>query len=493
MAKNQLSKSTYLRGIQCDKSLYLYKHSYNLKDPISKSTQAIFDQGNEIGLLAQQLFPNGVDASPPNHFRMIDSVLKTEKFINNGETIIYEATFNFNDVLAALDILVKDGDGWKAYEVKSSTKVSDTYIKDAAIQYYTIINSGIELKDISIVYIDNQYVRNGELKVHDLFKIESVLSDVLDYLPEIPDNINHFKNVILSPEVPKIKIGSHCTIPYDCDFKGTCWKHIPSYSVFDISRLNIKKKFNLYDKGIVTIDEINLDEVTLNANQELQVKSEINQSIHIEKDQLNFYLGKLKYPLYFLDFETFSSGIPLYTKSKPYQQIVFQYSLHFQETSTTELKHNEFLANPNKDPRREFVKRLISDCGENGDILVYNIGFERGILKDLLKIFPEYSIGLNGIINRLKDLMIPFQKKWYYTPEMKGSYSIKNVLPAIVPELSYNNLEIKDGGSASTIFLSIVNGTFKGDVEETKINLKKYCELDTLAMFEILKKLKAID
>ena len=125
--------------------------------------------------------------------------------------------------------------------------------------------------------------------------------------------------------------------------------------------------------------------------------------------------------------------------------------------------------------------------------MVYNIGFERGKLKDLLKIFPEYSISLNGIINRLKDLMIPFQKKWYYTPEMKGSYSIKNVLPAMVPELSYDNLEIKDGGSASSIYLSMVKGTFNGDLEETKINLKKYCELDTLAMFEILKKLKAID
>ena len=487
MPKYKLSKSTYIRGLQCDKSLYLYKHHYNLKDPISKSTQVIFDQGNEIGILAQKLFPNGVDASPPNHFRMIDSVLKTEKFINNGETIIYEATFNFNDVLAALDILVKDSDGWRAYEVKSSTKVSDTYIKDAAIQYYTIINSGIELKDISIVHINNQYERNGELNVHELFKIESVLSDVLDYLPEIPEKINHFKNVIQSPEVPKIKIGTHCTSPYDCDFKGTCWKHIPEYSVFDISGLNIKKKFDLYDKGIVTIDEINLDEVALNANQELQVKSEINQSIHIEKDKLNSFLEQLNYPLYFLDFETFGSGIPLYSKSKPYQQLVFQYSLHIQETSTSGIKHKEFLAYTDKDPRKDFIKRLITDCGVSGDILVYNIGFERGKLNDLSEAFPEYSDELSEIINRLKDLMIPFQKKWYYTPEMKGSYSIKSVLPALVPGMSYDELEIKEGGSASNIFLSMVKGTFTGEDEKTRDNLKEYCKLDTLAMVEILK------
>ena len=490
MPKHKLSKSTYIRGIQCDKSLYLYKHYYNLKDPISKSTQAIFDQGNEIGILAQKLFPNGVDASPPNHFKMFDSVLKTENFINSGETIIYEATFNYNDVLAALDILVKESDGWKAYEVKSSTKVSDTYIKDAAIQYYTIINSGIELKDISIVHINNQYERNGELNVHELFKIESVLSDVLDYLPEIPEKINHFKNVIQSPEVPKIKIGAHCTSPYDCDFKGTCWKHIPEYSVFDISGLNIKKKFDLYNKGIVAINEINLDEVALNANQELQVKSEINQTVHIEKDKLNSFLELLNYPLYFLDFETFGSGIPLYSKSKPYQQIVFQYSLHIKETSTSGIKHKEFLAYPDKDPRKDFIKRLIKDCGESGDILVYNIGFERGKLNDLSEAFPDYSEELREIINRLKDLMIPFQKKWYYTPEMKGSYSIKSVLPALVPNMSYDELEIKEGGSASNIFLSMVKGNFTGEEEKTRDNLKEYCKLDTLAMVEILSVLK---
>ena len=160
-----------------------------------------------------------------------------------------------------------------------------------------------------------------------------------------------------------------------------------------------------------------------------------------------------------------------------------------QETPTSELEHREYIADPTEDPRIGFIEQLIHDCGTLGDILVYNISFERGKLNDLIDVFPEYSNELKGIVNRLKDLMIPFQQKWYYTPEMRGSYSIKSVLPALVPELSYNNLDIKEGGAASNTFLSMVNGTFKGDVEETRRQLLEYCKLDTFAMVRILEKL----
>ena len=269
MIKPKLSKSTFIKGLQCEKALYLYKHHYKLKDPISSSLQTTFDQGTNIGILAQKLFPNGVDVSPENHFKMVESVGKTLAYINNGESIIYEATFLYNDIISALDILVKDNDGWKAYEVKSSTKVTDTYIKDATIQYYTIINSGIELKDISIVHINNQYTKNGELDIHQLFTIESVYNQVLEFLPQIPNEIKRLKDAIDGSEIPQKDIGHHCFDPYDCDFKGTCWKHIPDYSVFDISNLNKKKKFDLYDQGIITLDQIDLDNTTLNSNQKL--------------------------------------------------------------------------------------------------------------------------------------------------------------------------------------------------------------------------------
>ena len=492
MSKSRLSKSTFIRGLQCEKSLYLYKHQYRLKDPTPSSLQAVFDQGTNIGLLAQELFPNGADASPENHFKMFESVRKTQKFISQGESIIYEATFLYNNVLAALDILVKDNDGWKAYEVKSSTKVSETYIKDAAIQYHTITNSGVDLKDISIVHINNQYTREGELDIHQLFTIESVYDQVLEFLPRIPNEVRRLKNVIESSEIPNVDIGPHCSDPYDCDFKGTCWKHIPDYSVFNISRLNKDKKFDLYNQGVITLDDIDLSQTDLNPNQLLQVQSEVNGTTHIDIEEIRNFTNGLIYPLSFLDFETIGPAVPKYNGSRPYQQLVFQYSLHIQETLTSVIEHREYLADPSQDPRIGFIEQLIEDCGTSGDILVYNIGFERGKLNDLIDVFPEYSNELLGIVNRLKDLMIPFQQKWYYTPEMKGSYSIKYVLPALVPELSYNDLDIKEGGTASNTFLSMVNGTFAGDVEETRNQLLEYCKLDTFAMVKILEKLLLI-
>jgi len=492
MPSTRLSKSSFIRGLQCDKSLYLYKHHYKLKDPTPSSLQAVFDQGTSIGLLAQELFPHGVDASPENHFKMAESVGKTLDFISQGQTVIYEATFLYDDVLAALDILVNDEDGWKAYEVKSSTKVSDTYVKDAAIQYYTIKNSGIDLKDISIVYINNQYVKNGEIDINELFMVESVYDQVLEFLPRIPNEVRRLKDVIESPDIPSVDIGPHCSDPYDCDFKGTCWKHIPEYSVFDISRLNKDKKFDLYKQGIISLNQIDLGQTDLNPNQVLQVQSELSGSVHIDLNEIRNFTNGLNYPLYFLDFETIGPAIPIYNGSRPYEQLVFQYSLHIRETPTSEIEHREYLADPTEDPRIGFIEQLIQDCDSKGDILVYNIGFERGKINGLIEAFPQYILELSRIVGRLKDLMTPFQQKWYYTPEMKGSYSIKSVLPALIPELSYNDLEIKDGGTASNTFLSIVNGTFQGDLQVARKQLLEYCKLDTYAMVKILEKLTQI-
>ena len=490
--KSRLSKSTFIRGLQCEKSLYLYKHHFKLKDPTPSSIQAVFDQGTNIGLLAQELFPNGADASPENHFKMVESVGKTEDFISQGESIIYEASFLYDNLLAALDILVKDEEGWKAYEVKSSTMVSETYIKDAAIQYYTIINSGIDLKDISIVHINNQYTKDGELDINKLFTIESVYDQVLDFLPKIPNQVRRLKTVIESDQEPNIDIGSHCFDPYDCDFKGTCWKHIPEYSVFNISRLSKNKKFDLYNKGVIALDQIDLDQIDLNPSQTLQVKSENNKTTHVDIQKIRNFLNGLKYPFYFLDFETIGPAIPIYDGSRPYQQLVFQYSLHIKESSTSSVKHKEYLADPFQDPRIGFINQLIEDCGKSGDIFVYNIVFEKRKLNDLVQIFPQYSTNLKAIMNRLKDLMIPFQYKWYYSYKMKGSYSIKAVLPALVPELSFNDLDIKDGQTASNTFLSMVIGKFDGDVEEARKKLLEYCKLDTYAMVKILEKLFAV-
>jgi len=274
---------------------------------------------------------------------------------------------------------------------------------------------------------------------------------------------------------------------------GQCWKHIPEYSIFNISRLNGTRKFDLYNQGIITFDQLNIETASLNRNQLIQVTSELEGKSFIDKENINYFINNLEYPIYHLDFETMASAVPIYDKTRPYQQFVFQYSLHIEEENGN-IEHREYLAeaNPAIDPRDAFVEQLIQDCGTFGDVLVYNVGFEKGKLNDLMEIYPQYNNEIQAIIDRLKDLMIPFQQKWYYTPQMKGSYSIKYVLPALVPELSYQDLEIKEGGTASNTFTQMVTGNFQGDIEKTRIDLLEYCKLDTYAMVKILEKLKKV-
>ena len=252
------------------------------------------------------------------------AVVRTQEEIEKGTKIIYEAAFQYNGVLAALDILVKHEDGWRAYEVKSSTGVSETYELDAAIQYYCITNSGVDLQDISIVHINNQYVKDGPIDIHQLFTIQSVKEAVLNNLLKIPNQVAHLKKVLELDEEPERDIGPHCNSPYSCDFSGHCWKHIPNYSVFNISRLRSVKKFDLYSQGAVEFQDIP-DDYPLNENQWMQVKSELNQENFIDEPGIRRFCNELNYPLYHLDFETFATAVPIFDGSRPYQQLVFQY------------------------------------------------------------------------------------------------------------------------------------------------------------------------
>ena len=215
----------------------------------------------------------------------------------------------------------------------------------------------------------------------------------------------------------------------------------------------------------------------------------MSQAPYFEKNNIDKFLSHLSYPLYFLDFETVNPAIPKYSGTKPYQQVVFQYSLHLKKSKLSKLEHKEFLAEPNNDPRVKFISNLINDCGNSGDVLVYNISFERKRLNELGEQFPKFKAKLESIVERLKDLMVPFQKKWYYTPKMKGSYSIKQVLPALIPGLSYNKLNIQSGESSRLTFLSMVNKKFKGNELTTRKDLLEYCKLDTYAMVKIVDRL----
>jgi hypothetical protein len=487
--KHLISKSSFIKGLQCDKQLYLYKYHYDLMDEVSESQQLVFDRGHEVGKLAQQLFPSGTVATydPKNSSLAVD---KTTELIAGGETVIYEAAFVFDEVLVIADILVKDDTGWKIFEVKSSTKISDTYLSDAAIQYYVISNC-IKVEDISIVYINNEYVRKGEINVRKLFKTESVKKEALDQQNSIKSELIRLKIVLAQKEIPDIKIGPQCTDPYDCSFMGLCWKDVPDYSIFNIGGLRGDKKFDLFERGHIKLEDVPED-YPLSPGQKMQVDSHKENKTIINQAAIQKFLAGIKYPIWFMDFETFMPAVPKFDGTRPYQQIPFQYSVHFQKSRKSRVEHFEFLAESSGDPRLTFIENLVEHTKGEGFVLVYNQTFETTRLKELAWDFHLYEQDLNNIKNRIVDLMEPFRKKYYYTPAMLGSYSIKSVLPALVPNLSYKEMEIADGGAASSAFESLYDEKDPIRIKSVRENLLKYCALDTLAMVEVFKFLSSL-
>jgi len=474
----------------CPKRLYFYKFRRDLLGEVSASQQAVFDRGTSVGVLAQGLFPDGVDASPATPYEYAKSVLVTKQMIDAGEKIIYEAAFQFEGVLAAVDILVKKNGKWKAYEVKSSTSVKDVNILDAALQYHVITNSGIDLADIFIVHLNNEYVRKKNLVIEKLFSIVSVKNEALENQSFVIEKISELIDLVKAKKEPKQDIGPHCSDPYSCDFIPHCWKHVPEPSIFDITGFRSNKKFELYENGILRIEDLPED-TSLNEYQQLQINGYLKNKKHIDKDNLREFLKDFTYPLYFMDFETFQPAVPLYPNSRPYQQIPFQYSLHYLKDKKSKLTHSEFLAEAKGDPRIPFIENLLEATSSKGKIVTYNMGFERMVLNSIANDFPQYASDIEDRCERLLDLMPPFRKGWYYTPEMDGSYSIKQVLPALVPELDYSELEIGDGGSASLAFKQIIFDK-TADTDKIRNQLLEYCKMDTLAMVKLLAVLEKI-
>jgi hypothetical protein len=490
LKNHSLSKSAFTKGLQCHKALYLKKHFPELEDEISGSQQAIFNIGHNVGQLACKLFPGGIDLGEfiPDQ---IAKVFEETEILLHQKQIIYEAGFSFDNNLCFSDILVPNGKQWRVYEVKASTSVKDVYVWDAAFQYYLITKSGVDVKDMSIIHINNQYEKIGDLDVQQLFTIQSVLDQVILLQTNVEEYIVELNKMLARDHPPNIDIGTHCHDPYPCSFLGHCWQHIPDYSVFDISRLDTNKKFNLYRNGIIDIKDIPED-FKLSYDQRLQVESEKNGAAVINRDSVRDFVSNLNLPLFFLDFETFNPAIPFFDYSKPFQMIPFQYSLHIEKNSGGMVEHKEFLAGIDGDPRIPFINQLIKDLGSKGDILVYNKGFECTRLKEIAKNFPIYEEPINAILSRIVDLMVIFSRKDYYTPAMKGSYSIKAVLPALVPDFSYSDLEIADGETASIAFANLYFEPDKQASDKIRTNLLAYCKMDTLAMVEILKVLRSI-
>ncbi len=443
-----ISKSGFIRGMKCPKSLYLYYNKPEERDEPDESRQNLYNSGHDVGRLAQQLFPGGIDASSGEPANYPENIAYTAELIRDGFPVIYEAAFGDGETMCYLDILVKEGDQWQGYEVKAATRIKEYHLQDASFQYFVISRSGLVLKGFSMVHLNNKYIRHGEVELASLFDIVSVTRNILRRQKEVAENLASLQQILATGTVPGITMGLQCYRSYPCDFIEFCLKDkIPA--------------------------EQPVDPFPANRNQ----------------DELDAFRHKLEYPLYFMDFETFMPAVPLYENTRPYQKLPFQYSLHVLDTPDGTLRHYEFLSTPPEDPRREFIVSLLGRLGNSGSILVWNQSFEKTILRELGRDFPEYQSGIFPLFARVADLMVPFRRKHLYTTEMNGSHSLKAVLPAIVPELSYASLGISDGGAACMAYEALFTESDPEILGIIRQDLLDYCKLDTLSMVRILEKI----
>lgn len=492
------SKSKYCGLWQCPKIAWLRKYKPE-EMTIDGSVITRMEEGNVVGDLAMGLFGDFVEVTAYNGDKIDLSKMieNTKAEIEKGTPVICEASFDYNGLYCAVDILRKENDGWAIYEVKSSTHEDKlVYAADVAYQKYVLENCGINVTGTYLVCINNEYVFDGTLDIHKLFKIADISETVFFESANVKTNLNVAELILKSEDEPPIDLSTACKKPYMCSFWKYCSKHIPSPSVFDLYRMNFSKKIDYYKKGKIRYEDLINEPKITNDKQLRQMSFYLKeQGTYIDKAGIGAFLNTLSYPIYFLDFETVRSIIPEYIGTKPYAQIPFQYSLHYIEKEGGELKHKEFLAESGTDPRRAIAERLCEDIPMNVCVTAYKKSFECERLKELAYAFPDLAEHLLNIKDNIKDLLEPFQSGYYYNKAMGGSFSIKSVLPAIFPDdpaLNYKNLEqIHNGGEAMSIFPKIKDMP-KEEQESTRHNLLKYCELDTYAMVKVWEELKRV-
>lgn len=489
-----LSKSRYCKARQCKKIIWLKK--YKPEYAIQKARDIVLENGTKVGQLAKGLFGKyeNIDFNE-NLNIMID---QTKKLLKNKPNIITEASFNYNNNFCSVDILKNDIDGVEIYEVKSSTEISDIYLDDVSYQYYILNNLEFNIKKACIVYINNKYVKQGNLELNKLFNIEDVTEIAKSKQQEIENNIyelNKYMEEHMDNE-PKDDIGIKCFKPYECEFWEYCTRNLPKPNVFDIKGgMHLDKKFEKYHDGKISFND--LQNENINPKYLEQIDFELNNlQPKIDKDYIKEIIKALNYPLYFLDYETYQVAIPEIDGTRPYQQLPFQYSLHIIKEEGAAIEHKEFLAEiEDKDFIRHFAENLIKDIPDNGSVIIYNRAFEPARNREIAEMYPDLKDELERINCNMIDFLEPFKQRKYYTKEMQGSASIKYVLPALYQkdsELDYHNLPVvHNGEEASEAFLSL-KGKSKEKQKEIRNGLLVYCQLDTYAMVKIWMKFKQI-
>ncbi len=499
-----LSKSKYCGLWQCPKIAWLRKYKPETA-ALDGSVLARMEAGNMVGDLAMGLFGDYVEVTAYNGEKLDLSrmIADTQTEMAKGTPNICEASFSYNGLYCAVDILRKDGEGWAIYEVKSSTKHQkddgsweddkEVYIADIAYQKYVLEHCGVNVTGTYLVCLNGDYVFDGTLDLSQLFFISDVAEQVKIEIKNIEYNIAIAEKILPVEEEPDIDLSVACNKPYKCVFRPYCFRHIPNESVFDVYRLWFSKKIEYYRKGWITYRDLLLNAPIKNEKQLRQIEYGLeDRGTYVDKAGIAAFLDKLSYPLYFLDFETMQPVIPQFVGTRPYTQIPFQYSLHYIEREGGELMHREFLAESGPDPRRALAERLCGDIPMNVCVTAYNKAFECGRIKELAAEFPDLAEHLLNIRDHIVDLLVPFQSGYYYNRAMGGSFSIKSVLPALFPNdpsLDYHNLEgVHNGGEAMTIFPKIKDMPPE-EQAKARHDLLKYCELDTYAMVMVWEEL----
>ncbi len=480
-----LTKSNYLIGLQCPKLLWITKNNKERIPENNELTQKRFDDGTLIGVLATRLFSNGISLADQE---FNENLIQTKKLLGKGVPL-FEPSFYIDHLFSRADILNPIDDEWDIIEVKSSTKVKEINLHDVAFQKYVYEKAGLKIRKCLLMYINNKYIREKKIDPKKLFILEDISERVKSFSRDLELNIKKMFEIIKGPE-PDFSVDDYLTIEYDNFCLDEFLNSQQENNIFELYRIFKKDAVKLYKLGYKTIKDLP-DSISLNEKQLIQRKLCFEKSPHLNKSNILSFLNNLKYPIYYLDFETINPVLPKFTGMKPYQRIPFQFSLHIQNEKNKELKHISFLADGKTDPRKEFMQALKNNLGEKGTILVYNQCFENSVLKECTNSFPEFKKWYeDNILKRIKDLWNIFKDFDFYDSRQKGSTSIKYVLPCF-SDLSYNDLKfVQKGDEASyqweRITFSDVDLTEKQNIREA---LEEYCKLDTLAEAEILKNL----
>lgn len=497
-----ISKSKYVAGCQCPKILWMSK---NMPEEFDESVKnvAVMATGDEVGDLAMGYFGDYVEI-PFDSGDFKGMAAMTQELLEKETPVICEATFMKNGLLCMVDILrVEPGSAASEHpavhiiEVKSSTEIKDYHLTDVSFQLWLLEECGLDVKSVSLMYMNKEYVRNGELDVQELFVVEDVTEKARELALGVPQTARMLEIIRDDPNEPGISIGNHCDDPFTCGYKGWCWRHVPKPSVHDIARIG-RKAWDLHESGIVSFEDVveayEAGTITLNAKQARQVTTYVREDDDdiIDVEGVREFLDTLSYPLYYLDFETIMPAVPMYDGMHPYQQLTTQYSLHWEDASDGPLQHAEFLAEADGDPRRAVAERLCEDIPADVCVVAYNTAFEKGRIEELADCFPDLHDHLMAIHDNMVDLIVPFRKGHYYNKAMGKSYSIKYVLPALFPndpELDYSSLEgVHHGGEAMEAFAALADASPE-EAAALRESLLRYCELDTYAMVKIVHKL----